>query len=88
MALIDEAVDGEPLLRAAMRKGKRVGDLPSLTEARTHAAASLARLPEPLRRLDPFAVPVEISPGIRQLRPGWTGQRRSAGHDRSAFCRR
>ena len=67
VALIDEPVDGEPLLRPAVRGGKRVGDLPNLTEARTHAAASLARLPEPLRRLDPFDVPVEISRGIRQL---------------------
>ena len=67
VALIDEPVDGEPLLRPAMRDGKRVGDLPNLTKARMHAAASLARLPEPLRRLDPFDVPIEISQGIRQL---------------------
>ena len=60
-------MDGEPLLRPAMRNGKRVDGLPNLAEARTHTAASLARLPEPLRRLAPHCVPVEISQGIRNL---------------------
>ena len=41
--------------------------LPGLAEARAHAAASLARLPETLRRLEPGRVPVEISQGIRRL---------------------
>ena len=67
IALLDEPVDGEPLLRPAMRNGKRVDGLPNLAEARTHTAASLARLPEPLRRLAPHCVPVEISQGIRNL---------------------
>ena len=58
---------GEPLLRPAMRQGRRVGDFPTLTAARAHAAAALAQLPEPLRRLRPAPVPVEISPGIREL---------------------
>ena len=67
IALVDEPVDGEPLLQPAMRNGKRVDSLPSLAEARAHAAASLAQLPEPLRRLEPGRVPVEISRGIRNL---------------------
>ncbi len=67
VALIDEPVDGEALLQPAMRNGKRVDSLPSLAEARMHAAASLAQLPETLRRLEPDRVPVEISKGIRQL---------------------
>jgi nicotinate phosphoribosyltransferase len=50
-----------------MLGGKRVADLPSLNEARLHAAESLARLPDPLRRLEAGRVPVEISAGIPAL---------------------
>ena len=67
VALTGEAVNGEPLLQPAMRDGKRVDGLPSLAEARLHAASSLARLPDPLRRLEAGRVPVEISLGIREL---------------------
>ena len=67
VALIDETTDGEALLCPAMRHGRRVGGFPTLSQARTYAALSLARLPEPLRRLEPFAVPVEISRGGHQL---------------------
>lgn len=67
VALCDEDVTGEPLLRPVMRGGKRLDGLPSLAQARDYAAASLLRLPEPLRQLAPMAVPVEISRGIRSL---------------------
>jgi nicotinate phosphoribosyltransferase len=67
VALTSESVNGEPLLRPAMRKGMRVPGLPSLGEARLYAAACLARLPDPLRRLEAGRVPVEISLGIREL---------------------
>lgn len=67
IALTTEAGNGEPLLRPAMRNGKRVADLPSLAESRRHAAPSLLQLPETLRRLEHGHIPVEISPGIRQL---------------------
>ena len=67
VALLDEPMAGEALLRPAMRAGRRVPGLPDLAAARAHAAASLALLPEPLRRLEPGAVPVEISGGIRAL---------------------
>ena len=67
VVLVDEPFDGEPLLQPAMRAGKRVRGLPALEEARQHAAASLARLSEPLRRLEPGHVSVEISAGIRAL---------------------
>jgi nicotinate phosphoribosyltransferase len=67
VALIDETTDGEALLRPAMRRGRRVDGFPELSHARTHAARSLARLPEPLRRLEQFDVPVEISRGVCQL---------------------
>jgi nicotinate phosphoribosyltransferase len=67
VALIGEHADGEALLRPVMRGGKRVGGLPVLAEARAHAAASLAQLPETLRRLEQGHVPVEISQGIVRL---------------------
>lgn len=67
VALLGEDVPGEALLHPAMRAGRRVAALPTLAEARAHAAASLARLPEPLRRLEPGSVPVGISRGIRDL---------------------
>jgi len=67
VALIDEPMPGEALLRPAMRHGKRVDDLPGLAAARAHAAASLLQLPDALRRLEPGHVPVEISHGVREL---------------------
>ena len=68
VALTSETIkNGEPLLRPAVRNGERVPNLPGLAEARLHAASSLARLPEPLRRLEAGRVLVEISAGIRAL---------------------
>jgi len=67
VALEGETMDGEPLLRPAMRGGRRVAPFPDLTAARARAAASLARLPPALRRLEPWPVPVEISAGLRKL---------------------
>ena len=67
VTLVGETAAGEALLRPAMRAGRRVADFPTLAEARAHAAASLARLPEPLRHLDRCVVPVAISRGIRDL---------------------
>ena len=67
VALLGEAAAGEPLLRPAMRAGRRVAGFPDLAAARAHAAGALAQLPEPLRRLDPGRVAVEISGGIRDL---------------------
>ncbi|MBX5452865.1 MAG: nicotinate phosphoribosyltransferase [Acidobacteriia bacterium] len=67
VALVDEPMQGEPLLKPAMRNGRRVESLPGLEGARARAAASLASLPEPLRELQPGQIPVEISPGVRAL---------------------
>ncbi|HVY14123.1 MAG TPA: nicotinate phosphoribosyltransferase [Rhodopila sp.] len=67
VALLDEAVNGEPLLRPALRGGRRVAGFPDLARARACAARSLTLLPESLRRLESQVVPVEISPGIRAM---------------------
>lgn len=40
---------------------------PHFAEARARIVKSLAQLPEALQRLEPGWVPVEISPGIRDL---------------------
>jgi nicotinate phosphoribosyltransferase len=58
---------GEPLLVPVMRGGRRLPSTP-LADIRSHAAASLARLPEPLRQLrEPYAYPVEIASALREL---------------------
>lgn len=63
-----EAPAGEPLLRPVMRDGRRLAPSPPLPESRAFAAADLARLPGPLRRLEPDArYAVEISPALRRL---------------------
>jgi len=58
---------GEPLLIPVMRGGCRLAPPPALAEVRRHAARSLARLPEPLRRLEEFTYQVEIAPALHEL---------------------
>jgi nicotinate phosphoribosyltransferase len=58
---------GEPLLVAVMREGRRLGPAPALADVRHRAAANLARLPEPLRRLEEFDYPVEIGAALHDL---------------------
>ena len=50
-----------------MRGGRRLSDLPDLTANRRHAKEQLARLPQPLARLEPFEYPVEISARLREM---------------------
>ncbi|WP_137044479.1 nicotinate phosphoribosyltransferase [Pseudolabrys sp. FHR47] len=53
---------GEPLIEQVMRGGKRLGSAPTLAQIRERAARDLARLPEPLRQLQPGAdYPVKVS---------------------------
>ncbi|MFI4976492.1 MAG: nicotinate phosphoribosyltransferase [Caulobacterales bacterium] len=62
-----EAQAGQALLQPVMRAGARLAS-PDLAQIRAHAAAQLAALPAPLRRLEPGAAyPVEISPALRRL---------------------
>lgn len=67
VALEGAAREGEPLLRPVMRGGRRIAPSPSLAESRAYAAAQLAALPEPLRRLEPFRYEVEIDADLRAL---------------------
>ena len=69
VTLEGDPADGEPLLRPVLRQGRLVAPLPTLAQARAHAATELARLPAPLRRLEPVSAPypVSISPPLRDL---------------------
>jgi len=62
-----QAQPGEPLLMQATRGGRRLAAAPDLPDIRRHAAENLARLPEPLRRLQEFAYRVEIAPVLHEL---------------------
>ncbi len=67
VALESEPCDGEPLLRCVMQGGRRVAPA-TLADARVRAERELARLPEPLRRLDGDATyPIEIAGSIVRL---------------------
>ncbi len=67
VALDGEIHQGQPLLQPVMRGGHRIRTDPRLPETRAHAAAQLAYLPGALRRLEPFAYPVEIAASLRDL---------------------
>ncbi len=77
IALQDEPLDGEPLLREMMRNGQRLtAACASLAESRAHAARQLARLPLALLTLTPGAkpYPVRVSDALHaeraRIRPG------------------
>ena len=68
LSVEDDAQEGEPLIELVMQGGKRLKPAPALAELRARAARDLARLPEPLRRLEPAAsYPVEVSDTLRRL---------------------
>ena len=63
-----DAAEGSPLVCAVMRAGRRVAPPPNIDDARAHAAAELAALPDSLRRLASDAVyPVTIAPALKAL---------------------
>jgi len=67
VTLESDAQPGEPLLIPVMRGGRRLTQAPALPDVRRHAAANLARLPEPLRSLEAFDYPVEIASALHEL---------------------
>ncbi len=69
IGLVDEPLDGKPLLEPVLRAGRRVCGPPSLDAIRDRAAAELALLPEAVRALrDPATVPPTNSPAVDALR--------------------
>ena len=68
LSLEGDKQDGEALVVPVMRAGKRLAAAPTLAQIRERAARDLARLPEPLRRLEPgIAYPVEISAKLKAM---------------------
>ncbi len=58
---------GEALIVPVMRAGKRIAPAPTLTQIRERAARDLARLPEPLRQLEPGDYPVTVADPLKVL---------------------
>ena len=68
LAMEDESLPGEPLLKPCMRQGKRLSPPAPLEQLRTHAARQLDQLPKALRSLKQGpSYPVHISQKIREL---------------------
>jgi nicotinate phosphoribosyltransferase len=60
--------NGEPLIELVMQGGRRLAPSPPLAAVRERAARDLARLPEPLRQLQPgTSYPVQIGERLLQL---------------------
>jgi nicotinate phosphoribosyltransferase len=86
MARDGDLQEGEPLLRPAMRAGRRTAPKESLAQLRERAQRSLADLPERLRRLERgFAYPAAISPSLAPL--GDETDRRQAISEEEALPR-
>lgn len=69
VALATEERSGRPLLVPVMRRGRLVGPLPSLLDARSRAADEMGRLPHRFRRLAaPARYPVQYSRPLQALR--------------------
>jgi nicotinate phosphoribosyltransferase len=68
LSLEGDTQSGETLVAPVMRGGKRITPAPILAQIREHAARELARLPEPLRRLEQNTdYPVKISDKLNAL---------------------
>lgn len=68
LAIVDESLPGEPLLKPFMRQGKRLNPPEPLEQCRKHAARQLDQLPKALRSLKQESLyPVHISQTIRTL---------------------
>ena len=68
LSLEGDSQAGETLIEPMVCAGKRVARAPTLAEIRTHAARELARLPLPLKRLEPgYEYPTTVSPALKAL---------------------
>jgi len=68
LSLESDTQAGETLIEPVMRGGKRVVPAPTLAQIRERAARELARLPQPLRKLEAgFVYPVQISRALSTL---------------------
>jgi nicotinate phosphoribosyltransferase len=68
LTIADDHQPGTPLIRPVLRNGRRVTPQPSLTDIRQFTASELARLPEPLRRLEAgYEYPVQVAEALKQV---------------------
>ncbi len=68
VSLENDTQAGDALIVPVMRAGKRVAPAPTLAQIREHTARELARLPEPLRKLESGThYPVQISQALCAL---------------------
>ncbi len=68
VTLESDAQPGDPLVKPVMRGGNRLAAATPVADIRSHAAANLERLPEPLRQLhETDAYSVEISRALHEL---------------------
>jgi nicotinate phosphoribosyltransferase len=68
LSLETDQISGEALIRPVMQAGRRLMPSPALAESRARAERDLARLPEPLRRLESGAAyRVEVADALRRL---------------------
>ncbi|HVZ51826.1 MAG TPA: nicotinate phosphoribosyltransferase [Pseudolabrys sp.] len=68
LSLESDTQPGEALVKPVMRAGKRLAPPESLAAMRERAVRDLARLPEPLRRLEPGALyPVKVADALVDL---------------------
>jgi nicotinate phosphoribosyltransferase len=58
---------GETLIEPVMRAGKRLAPAPTLDAIRGRAKGDLARLPEPLAKLEPGSYPVTVADTLKAL---------------------
>jgi nicotinate phosphoribosyltransferase len=82
LSTADDRQVGEPLLTQVMRGGRRLAPHPTLADIRNRAERDLARLPAPLRQLDPGTFyKVEVADALVALAAAC--DRRLAEHERS-----
>jgi nicotinate phosphoribosyltransferase len=67
LSLENDSAPGEPLIAPVVRAGKRIRPAPTFAHMRERSARELARLPEPLRRLETADYPVRISENLKAL---------------------
>ena len=69
IALEDEQIQGEPLLREVMRRGQRITGLPTLEASREQCRGQLVQMPQDLRVLEDGRAdyPVTVSQRLQSL---------------------
>jgi len=78
LSLENDSPPGEPLMQPVMRAGKRLASAQTLAQIRERAARELARMPEPLRKLEAgMEYPVQISEALGALAAQIDAQMRS-----------